>query len=41
VTVWSPYSGGNLALWNAAIARIEKANPGLEVKSEERRVGKE
>ena len=33
VTVWSPYSGGNLALWNAAIARIEKANPGLEVKS--------
>lgn len=33
VTVWSPYKGGNLTLWNAALARIEKANPGLTIKS--------
>lgn len=33
VTVWSPYSGDNLAKWNASIARIEKANPGLTIKS--------
>ena len=33
VTVWSPYKGGNLALWNAAIARVEAANPGLKVES--------
>ena len=33
VTVWSPYSGGNLELWNAAIKRVEAANPGLSVDS--------
>ena len=33
VTVWSPYQGGNLDLWNAAIKRIEAANPGLNVNS--------
>lgn len=33
VTVWSPYKGGNLALWDAALKRIEKANPGLTIKS--------
>ena len=33
VTVWSPYQGGNLDMWNAAIKRIEAANPGLTVKS--------
>lgn len=33
VTVWSPYQGGNLDLWNAAIKRVEAANPGLTVKS--------
>ena len=33
VTVWSPYKGGNLDLWNAAIKRIEAANPGLKVTS--------
>lgn len=31
VTVWSPYKSGNLDLWNAAIKRIEAANPGLKV----------
>ena len=33
VTVWSPYQGGNLDLWNAAIKRVEAANPGLTVTS--------
>jgi len=33
VTVWSPYQGGNLEMWDAAIKRIEAANPGLTVKS--------
>lgn len=33
VTVWSPYKGGNLKLWDAALSRIEKANPGLTIKS--------
>jgi multiple sugar transport system substrate-binding protein len=33
VTVWSPYKGGNLELWNAAIKRVEAANPGLNVVS--------
>ncbi|CAB4842962.1 unannotated protein [freshwater metagenome] len=33
VVVWSPYQGGNLDLWNAAIKRIETANPGLSVTS--------
>ena len=33
VTVWSPYNGGNLAMWDAAIKRIEVANPGLTIKS--------
>ena len=33
VTVWSPYKGGNLDLWNASLKRIEKANPGLTIKS--------
>jgi len=33
VTVWSPYQGANLDMWNAAIKRIEAANPGLTVKS--------
>ena len=33
VTVWSPYQGGNLDMWNAAIKRVEAANPGLTVKS--------
>jgi multiple sugar transport system substrate-binding protein len=33
VTVWSPYSGGNLTMWNAAIKRIEAANPGINIES--------
>jgi multiple sugar transport system substrate-binding protein len=33
VTVWSPYQGGNLDLWNAAIKRVEAANPGLTITS--------
>lgn len=33
VVVWSPYKGGNLNLWNAAIKRIEAANPGLNITS--------
>ena len=33
VTVWSPYQGGNLDMWNAAIKRIEADNPGLTIKS--------
>jgi multiple sugar transport system substrate-binding protein len=33
VTVWSPYKTGNLDLWNAAIKRIEVANPGLNIES--------
>jgi multiple sugar transport system substrate-binding protein len=33
VTVWSPYKGGNLKLWDAALSRIEKANPGLKINS--------
>ena len=33
VTVWSPYQGGNLEMWNAAIKRIEVANPGLNITS--------
>ena len=33
VTVWSPYQGGNLTMWDAAIKRIEVANPGLTIKS--------
>jgi multiple sugar transport system substrate-binding protein len=33
VTVWSPYKGANLDMWNAAIKRIEVANPGLKVTS--------
>jgi multiple sugar transport system substrate-binding protein len=33
VTVWSPYTGANLDLWNAAIKRIETAYPGLSVTS--------
>lgn len=31
VTVWSPYHDDNLDLWNAAIKRVEAANPGLKV----------
>lgn len=33
VTVWSPYKTGNLDMWNAAIKRIEAANPGLNIES--------
>lgn len=33
VVVWSPYKSGNLDLWNAAIKRVEAANPGLTVTS--------
>jgi multiple sugar transport system substrate-binding protein len=33
VVVWSPYKGANLKLWNAAIGRIEAANPGLKITS--------
>jgi multiple sugar transport system substrate-binding protein len=33
VTVWAPYSGANLDLWNTAIKRIETANPGLSITS--------
>lgn len=33
VTVWSPYKADSLKLWDAAIKRIEAANPGLKVKS--------
>ena len=33
VLVWSPYQGDNLKMWNDAIFRIEKANPGLNVVS--------
>jgi|APCry1669188970_1035186.scaffolds.fasta_scaffold08215_2 multiple sugar transport system substrate-binding protein len=33
VTVWSPYTTGNLDMWNAAIKRVEAANPGLTVTS--------
>ena len=33
VVVWSPYHDGNLDLWNAAIKRIEAANPGLDITS--------
>ena len=33
VTVWSPYKSDNLKMWDAALARIEKANPGLKIKS--------
>jgi multiple sugar transport system substrate-binding protein len=33
VTVWSPYKGGQLEMWNAAIKRVEAENPGLKVTS--------
>lgn len=33
VTVWSPYTAGNLDMWNAAIKRVEAANPGLKIES--------
>lgn len=33
VIVWSPYHDGNLKLWDAAIKRIEAANPGLNITS--------
>jgi len=33
VTVWAPYSGANLDLWNTAIKRVEAANPGLSITS--------
>ncbi len=33
VVVWSPYQTGNLELWNAALKRIEVANPGLKITS--------
>ena len=33
VTVWQPQSGGTLDAWQAAMDRIEKANPGLTIKS--------
>ena len=33
VTVWQPQSGGTLEAWQAAMTRIEKANPGLTIKS--------
>jgi len=33
VTVWQPQSGDTLAAWQSAMARIEKANPGLTIKS--------
>ena len=33
VVVWSPYKGGNLTMWNAALKRIEAANPGLTITS--------
>ena len=33
VTVWSPYTGNNLALWNAAIKRVEADNPGITIES--------
>ena len=33
VVVWSPYKEGNLDLWNAALKRVEAANPGLKISS--------
>jgi multiple sugar transport system substrate-binding protein len=33
VTVWAPYSGANLEMWNTAIKRVEASNPGLKVTS--------
>lgn len=33
VVVWSPFRGGNLEMWNAALKRIEAANPGLTIES--------
>jgi multiple sugar transport system substrate-binding protein len=33
VVVWSPYHDGNLKLWDAALKRIEAANPGLNITS--------
>jgi multiple sugar transport system substrate-binding protein len=33
VTIWSPYKGANLNLWNTAIKRVEAANPGLTIES--------
>jgi multiple sugar transport system substrate-binding protein len=33
VTVWAPYSAAKLEMWNAAIKRVEVANPGLNIES--------
>ena len=33
VTVWSPFRGGNLEMWDAALDRIEAKNPGLTIVS--------
>lgn len=33
VTVWSPFSGDGLAIWDAAIARFEKTHPAINVVS--------
>jgi multiple sugar transport system substrate-binding protein len=33
VTVWSPYKGAQLKMWNEAISRVEAENPGLKVTS--------
>ena len=33
VTVWAPYSGAQLKMWNEAINRVEAENPGLKVTS--------
>lgn len=33
VTVWSPYKGAQLDMWNEAIKRVEAANPGLTISS--------
>ena len=33
VTVWQPQTGATLEAWQSAMTRIEKANPGLTIKS--------
>ena len=31
ITVWVPFGGGNLAMWQASVDRIEAKNPGLTI----------
>ena len=33
VVIWSSFNGTGLDLWNAAVARVQAANPGIKITS--------